>query len=188
MCGKPLDEVLNTARLSQATGVTETDVRTLLDGGEPPTEDPDAMVRRRVRFLYETHTGDDGQPKDVRDIAAAIGQTTVWVRRLVAGDAKPNLVVGHALCKYYGVAPGFLTDSPADALNRELQPVVFDLEVQADPEKTLADLGVRSISGRSPMMEKQNWVALAQMVASMAEELRSVNTKLDRLQNSEGGR
>lgn len=176
--GRHLDEVLSVTRLSQGTGLTETNIRTLLNGGELPPEDPETMVRQRVRFLYEAYTGEDGQPKDVRDIAAAIGQTPVWVRKLVAGDAKPNLVVGHALCRYYRVAPSFLTDPPADALNRELQPVLLDLEIESDPAQALRDLNVRSISGRSPDMTKPNLVDLVRMVANIAEELDVVKRRL----------
>lgn len=183
--GRQMDAVLDVAHLSTATGLTEDEVRTLLDGGELPAEDPETMVRQRVRFLYERHTGDDGQPRDVRDIAAAIGQTPVWVRKLVAGEAKPNLVRGHALCRYYGVAASFLTDSPTDALNRELQPVLLDLEIEADPEQVLRELNVRSITGRSPMMGKPNLTDLARMVANIAQELDLVKRRLPNPEENE---
>ncbi|MFF0698407.1 hypothetical protein ACFYU4_37955 [Streptomyces tendae] len=181
--GKPVDDALSAARLSYVTGVTEQDVQTLLDGGTTPAVDPDVMVRDRVRFLYETRA-DAGNPRDIRDLAAAIDQTTTWTKKLVAGEAKPNILVGAALTKYYDVAGTFLTDSPADAVTRELQPILFDLQVATDPGKALKDLGVVHIAGRSPhLQEPANLTELAKMVASIASDLNQVNTQLQRMQN-----
>ncbi|MFE1206362.1 hypothetical protein ACFW5V_32265 [Streptomyces sp. NPDC058762] len=183
-CGKPIDEVLNAARLSHATGVAEPDVQTLLAGGATPDIDLDVMVRDRVRFLYETRTDGEGNSRDIRDIAAAIDQTTTWTKKLVTGDAKPNILVGAALTKYYDVASSFLTDPPADAVNRELQPILFDLQVSTDPGKALRDLGVVHIAGRSPQLhEPTNLTELAKMVASIASDLKEVNNQLERMQN-----
>ncbi|MCG8971855.1 hypothetical protein [Streptomyces sp. CL12-4] len=183
-CGKPLGEVLNVARLSYVTGVSELDVQTLLDGGTVPEPEPEPMVRERVRFLYEHHKTEAGERRDQADIAAAIAQTTTWTKRLVEGLAKPNILVGAKLTQFYGVAPTFLTDSPADAVNRELQQVLFDLQVEADPSKALADLGVRHISGRSPQMNEPSLAELAKMVANIASDL----DELKRMQNPEGER
>ncbi|CAL9326772.1 hypothetical protein [Streptomyces sp. SudanB91_2054] len=189
VCGKPVDETLDAARLSFLTGVTEQDVRTLLAGGTAPAADLDVMVRDRVRFLYETRTDGKGNPRDIRDIAAAIEQTTTWTKKLVSGDAKPNILVGAALTKYYDVASSFLTDPPADAVNRELQPTLFDLQVATDPSKALRDLGVVHIAGRSPhLQEAPNLTELARMVASIASDLNQVNTQLQRMQNPEENR
>ncbi|MDI3102000.1 hypothetical protein QJ054_33740 [Streptomyces sp. AN-3] len=173
--------MLDVTALSRATGLAEEEVRTLLDGGELPVPDEEleAMVRQRVQFLYETNTGADGQPQDLRELAAELGQTTTWVKKLVAGEAKPNLVVGHALCRHYRVAASFLTDRPEEALNRELQPVLLDLEIEADPEQALRDLNVRSISGRSAMPEKLDMSDLARMVANIAQDLDVVMKRLE---------
>ncbi|MEU2968985.1 hypothetical protein ABZ687_28910 [Streptomyces ardesiacus] len=177
--GRSTDDVLRVADLSRATGLVEADVRTLLSGGELTAPDPEDMVRQRVQFLWELNSTEQTQAQDLRELAAAINKTTVWARKIVAGEAKPNLVVGHALCKYYRVANSFLTDLPEDALNRELQPVVLDLEIEVDPEQALRDLNVRSISSRSAVTEQPDMSELARMVANIAEELDIVKKRLE---------
>ncbi|MDH6218024.1 hypothetical protein [Streptomyces pseudovenezuelae] len=181
--GRRLAEVLDTKRLALASGLTEPEVELLLAGGMPEEEDPDDMVRNRVRFLYESHTGPNGGPRDIRDIAAAIDQTTVWTRKLADGKAKPSLWTGSQLTKYYKVAATFLTDAPADALNRELQRNLFDLEVEADPAKALRDMGVVHMSGRSPLMTKPDLAALARMVAELQFDFDRVRRVVDHLAN-----
>ncbi|MFF9192702.1 hypothetical protein [Streptomyces rochei] len=158
------------------------EVELLLLGGTPPKVDPDVRVRMRVRSLYER----DGEAsREIRDIAAAIDQTTTWTKKLVEGEAKPNLIVGHRLTNYYGVAATFLTDPPAEALSRELQPILIDLEIEADPGKTLAEMGLRHIAHRSPTMEQPDLVELAKMVRGIAQDLDKVNTTLQKMQGSE---
>ncbi|MFJ4788597.1 hypothetical protein [Streptomyces sp. NPDC088794] len=177
--GRRRQEALNFRRLSLATGLNESEVELLLAGGTLEEEDSDDMVRQRVRFLYERHTGPDGGPRDIRDIAAALAQTTTWTRKLAEGKAKPSLVTGSRLTKYYGVAPTFLTDAPDDALNRELQSVLFDLEVHVDPAKTLREMGVVHMSGRSPLMSKPDLESLARMVASLSTDIDHVKRVVD---------
>jgi hypothetical protein len=181
---KSRDDVLDVTRLSSLTGLTETDVQTLLAGGTIDNVEPEVMVRERVRFLFERYShGDLGE---IPKIAQAINQTTTWTKKLVAGQAKPNIFVGAALCRHYGVDSDFLTDLPDDALKRELKKVLFDLEVEADPGKTLADLGVHHISRRSPL-GNPDLQALAKMVANIiTNDLKAVTERLDRLELSEG--
>ncbi|MER7497105.1 hypothetical protein ABT033_31470 [Streptomyces pharetrae] len=187
--GKTREEVLNLPHLSYMTGLSESEIRTLLSGDSLPEPDPDAMVRQRVRFLYETRRGDKTESQQIHEIAAAIKQTPVWVRKLVAGDSKPNIHVGADLARFYRVPSSFLTDPPADALSRELQPEVLRLEIEADPGKTLADLGVRGITGRSAhLSEKGNLVELAQWVVELTAELGAATTELQRKVKTEEGR
>ncbi|MBV1940799.1 hypothetical protein KUF83_30150 [Streptomyces sp. BV286] len=189
ICGLDRAERLDIQRLSYDTGVPREDVTALLAGGQPHPTDADSLVRDRVRFLYEVHTNADGEPFDIRDIAAALGATTTWVKKLVAGQAKPSITAGADLARFYGVAPTFLTDSPAEAVNRELQSVVFDLEITADPEKKLKDLGVTHIAGRSITMWGQGeLVEVAKMVADITNSLKVVNTKIARMESPEGDR
>jgi hypothetical protein len=187
--GKSREEELDLPHLSYMTGLPEAEIRTLLSGDTLPDPDPDVMVRQRVRFLYETRRGEKTEPQQIHEIAAAIKQTPVWVRKLVAGDSKPNIHVGADLARFYGVPSSFLTDPPAEALSRELQPLVLQLEIQADPGKKLADLGVRGITGRSAhLREKGNLVELAQWVAELTAELGAATTELQRKVNTEEGR
>ncbi|MFC9931862.1 hypothetical protein [Streptomyces sp. NPDC127190] len=183
--GKSADDVLDVTALSLTTGLTEADVRTLLAGGAPAEVKADVMVRDRVRFLYERHTTADGTPQDIHDIAAAIDQTTTWTRKLVAGEAKPNIIVGAALCKAYGVPADFLTAQPADALRRELRRIVFDLKVETNPGQVLADLNVRSVNGRRSSYNKPELAQLAKLVASIVSDLDTVRGELKRLGNQE---
>ncbi|MFD5856139.1 hypothetical protein [Streptomyces chartreusis] len=189
LSGRARDEVLNIRELSHATGLYESEVELLLAGGhldELDEEDQEALVRQRVRFLYEQHRGPNDGPRDVREIAAAIGQTPTWTKKLVEGTAKPSLVSGSRLTKYYEVAATFLTDSPDEALNRELRPVLFDLEVEADPGKTLKEMGVLHLSSRSPVLGKQDLAALAKMVASIHTNLDQIQRVLDQTTDPEG--
>ncbi|GAA3076911.1 hypothetical protein [Streptomyces glomeratus] len=184
-CGLGRDEVFDTARLSYQTGVSEDGVRTLLDGQELNDQGAEARVRHRVTFLYESRRNGQGTSFDIREIAAAIGATTTWTRKLVTGEAKPSIVAGHDLAKFYGVSTGFLTDSPADALNRELQSVLFDLEVRADPEKRLKDLGVAHIAGRTSEWSRDQLVEVTRMVASIAKDLQRVANTVARMEQEE---
>ncbi|MFI5990323.1 hypothetical protein ACIBAC_00515 [Streptomyces sp. NPDC051362] len=172
-CGRDPDTCPDVAQLSYDTGVSEEDVRILLEDGEPVPVDPDTRVRDRVRFLYETRT-EAGEPHDIHTLAAAIEATPTWTRKLVAGDAKPSIVAGHQLARHYGVAATFLTDSPVDAVNRELQAVVFDLEVEADPERKLKDLGVAHIAGRTAGWDRAGLAEVVKMVADIQAGLNKV--------------
>ncbi|MFM9629762.1 MULTISPECIES: hypothetical protein [Streptomyces] len=188
ICNKSHDEVLNVRRLSHLAGLSKSDVEILLAGGVPPETDPDVMVRDRVRFLYETHIGANGRRREIPSIAAGIGQTPTWTKKLVAGEAKPNILVGAQLADFYDVSPSFFTDLPAKALDRELQSILFDLEIEADPGRTLQELGVRHISGRSRSMNKGELAELAKMVANITDELTQVKNQMERLENPEGNR
>ena len=187
-CGiSPADE-LNVQDLVYNTGISAEDVQALLAGREVNDQGADARVRSRVTFLYETRMDLDNLPADISKIAAAIEATPVWTKRLVSGEAKPSIVTGHSLAKFYGVPAGFLTDSPADALTRELQSVVFDLEVRAEPEKKLKDLGVRHITGRSPGWSKDQLVEVAKMVQGIALDLQRVGNIVARMEEQEDHR
>ncbi|MGW1363037.1 hypothetical protein ACWCQP_37215 [Streptomyces chartreusis] len=185
--GRPRHEVLNVRELSHATGLYESEVELLLAGGNlKEEEDQEALVRQRVRFLYEQHTGANNGPREITEIAAAIGATPTWTKKLTEGTAKPSLISGRRLTKYYEVAATFLTDTAEEALNRELQPVLFDLEVEADPGKTLKEMGVLHLSSRSPVLGKQDLAALAKMVASISTDLDAVKRVLAEKTDPEG--
>ncbi|MGQ4464660.1 hypothetical protein ACN6LC_003766 [Streptomyces violaceoruber] len=183
---KSREDVLDVARLSRLTGLTGTVVELLLAGGSAGPVEPEAMVRERVRFLFEHYSR--GDLNQVPTLATVIQQTPTWTKKLVLGQAKPNIFVGAALCKHYGVDSNFLTDSPDDALKRELKQILFDLELEADPSKTLAELGVVHVSRRAPMGDP-DYTALAKMVADIVkDELRPVTHRLDRLELPEDER
>ncbi|MFF8932360.1 hypothetical protein ACF1AO_34415 [Streptomyces longwoodensis] len=177
-------EVLNAVDLSRRTGLTPTVVELLLVGGSVDTPEEEAMVRDRVVFLFETRSG--GDLNKVSAIARQIGATPTWTKKLVLGQAKPSLIAGAKLCRYYGVDSDFLTDSPEDALKRELRKTLFDLEVEADPGKALQEMGVSHVTRRSSLGDP-NLAALARMVASIVkDELRPVKERMDRLESLEG--
>ncbi|MFJ3365791.1 hypothetical protein [Streptomyces anthocyanicus] len=183
---KSRKDVLDVRSLSRATGLTETVVELLLAGGSAGTVEPEAMVRERVRFLFENYSR--GDLNQVPVLATVIQQTPTWTKKLVLGQAKPNIFVGAALCKHYGVDSDFLTDFPEDALQRELKKILFDLELEADPSKTLAELGVVHVSRRAAHGDP-DYTALAKMVADIVQaELRPVTHRLDRLELPEDDR
>lgn len=183
---KSREDELDAKRLSLATGLTRTDVELLLAGGSVGPVEPEPMVRERVRFLFEHYSR--GDLNQVPTLATVIQQTPTWTKKLVLGQAKPNIFVGAALCKHYDVDSDFLTDFPDDALKRELKKILFDLELEADPSKTLAELGVRHVSRRTPFGDP-DFNALAKMVADIVkDELRPVTDRLERLELPEGDR
>ncbi|MGW4951564.1 hypothetical protein [Streptomyces parvulus] len=184
--GKSRKDVLHARRLSRATGLPETVVDLLLAGGSAGPVEPELMVRERVRFLFDHYSR--GDLNQVPVLADVIQQTPTWTKKLVLGQAKPNIFVGAALCKYYEVDGSFLTDFPDDALKRELKKILFDLELEADPTKTLAELGVVHVSRRAPFGDP-DYTALARMVADIVkDELRPVTNRLDRLELPEDER
>ncbi|MDT0433888.1 MULTISPECIES: hypothetical protein [Streptomyces] len=186
--GHPREDVLDVARLSHATGLSRPVVELLLAGGTPPGERPEDMVRRRVRFLYETRTRPEDRVRVVKEIAEATGTTETWVRKLMAGESKPSITAGPVLTRHYGVAATFLTDSPEEALLRELQLVRVDLEAETDPGKVLRELGVVHMSGRGAGASRSDLAALARMVADMSRNLDAVRAAVDNLTTDPEGR
>ncbi|WP_448320935.1 hypothetical protein [Streptomyces sp. CO7] len=168
--------------LLKSTGVPEPHLRALLEGHTLPPDDPDDRVRRRVRYLYESRPDGTDKAADVRKLAAALHSTTTWVKRILAGDAKPSLTAGHDLCRYYDVPSDYLTAAPDEAVHRELQRLVFELEVKVNPNKTLADLGVRHVAGRGGNWDSDAIVAVAAMVADIRNSLGAVEGALARLE------
>ncbi|MFD8020166.1 hypothetical protein ACFXJO_30930 [Streptomyces lavendulae] len=174
-----LDEILDAEALAARTGVPAEVTAALLRGeefAEPTPEEARATVHRRAAFLHATSRDTDGRPYAVADIAAAIGAPPEWVDHLVSGVPLAHL--GHCgeFAAFFGREPAFLTDTPARALDRALQPAVRSLD--NGPGDLLAELtdhyGLVSISTRGRTLSRTQETLLLGMITSMlsAEEVR----------------
>ncbi|MFP8963363.1 transcriptional regulator [Streptomyces nanhaiensis] len=154
--GLTRDDVLDLGELSAATGLGTREIRTLLRGGRVRERKVGEIAPRRVNFLYERRLRESGRrPADiVGEVAAGLGVTGVWARSLLQGEKCPNVPHLAALADYFGVPLTFFTDSPRDALIRELRPVLGRLEpdpagVEPDPLTALVgEHGTRAIAAR----------------------------------------
>lgn len=183
---------LNCPDLAGRTALPEDTVAALLRGEDPPADTIEDRVCARIKTLADAHlTRTQKRSGDlVTEVHEHLGISKEWARKLLKGEKMPNVPLLHGIADFFNVAGGeaFFTAPPADALNRELQTVLFDLDVEADPAQKLADLGVRSMAGRSPKMGHGDLVELAKMVASIANDLKTVHTKLERLEKPEADR
>ncbi|MCI0383128.1 helix-turn-helix transcriptional regulator [Streptomyces sp. CNQ085] len=154
--GSTRDDVLDPGELSAATGLGTREIRTLLRGGRVREREVGETAPRRVNFLYERCLRESGRRSAdiVGEVAARLGVTGAWARSLLQGGKCPNVPHLAALADYFGVPLTFFTDSPCDALVRELRPVVGRLESEPaggvlDPLAALVgEHGTRAIAAR----------------------------------------
>lgn len=174
-----LDEILDAKALAARTGVPAEVTAALLRGEEfadPTPEEARATVHRRAAFLHATSRDTNGRPYAVADIAAAIGAPPEWVGHLVSGVPLAHLRHCGEFAAFFGREPAFLTDTPARALARALQPAVRSLD--NGPGDLLAELtdhyGLVSISTRGRTLSRTQETLLLGMITSMlsAEEVR----------------
>ncbi|MFD8985531.1 hypothetical protein [Streptomyces sp. NPDC059564] len=174
-----VDEILNVAALAERTGVPAGLTAALLRGEEfadPTPGEAEETVRRRAAFLYAASRDTNGRPYAVADIAAAIGAAPWWVGNLVAGRELPHLRHCAEFAAFFGREVTFLTDTPAQAVNRALQPAVQSLNNGSGD--LMADLmdqyGLVSISTRGEALTRTQETLLLGMITSMlsAEEVR----------------
>ncbi|WP_344014757.1 hypothetical protein [Streptomyces thermospinosisporus] len=130
-------------------------VRALLHGEEGPADTVEERVCERIRTLAEAHVVRTGRrPGDlVSEIAARLGISQVWARKLLKGEKLPNVPLLHGLADFFDVVGGevFFTAPAADALNRTLLPLLEKYENPAsDPvQALLRKYGVRATDLRS---------------------------------------
>ncbi|GAA2417492.1 hypothetical protein GCM10010420_54790 [Streptomyces glaucosporus] len=148
--GLAREDVLKPDELSAATGLTAREVRALLGGRRPREPETEESIRNRVAFLYaRRHGGEDGKKASITgEVAARLGVSRVWARQLLHGEKCPNVRHLKALSTYFGVPVAFFTDSAADALARELGPVLGELE--SDPlAELMEEFGIREVHARA---------------------------------------
>ncbi|GAA0634653.1 hypothetical protein GCM10009535_08180 [Streptomyces thermocarboxydovorans] len=149
------EDGLDPADLAVRTALPEHVVRALLRGEEGPADTVEERVCERIRTLAEAHVVRTGRrPADlVSEIAARLGISQVWARRLLKGEKLPNVPLLHGLADFFDVDGGevFFTAPAADALNRTLLPLLEKYEnPAADPvQALLRKYGVRAADLRS---------------------------------------
>ncbi|MGW3627616.1 helix-turn-helix domain-containing protein [Streptomyces sp. NPDC000880] len=171
--GLDRSSVLNAKDLSYETGIPPRQVQALLDGKNVAQEGVETRIRRRVRFLYDTRLPEgSNDPYDVKEIAAGIGVSPVWVRKMLNGEVTPNMAHAHGLMKFFGVDEGldFLSAEPADALNRALQPALKNLEGPTDPIAALMSRhGLVSVAARGRALTSQQEAAVVSMITALMD-------------------
>ncbi|MEU6895952.1 helix-turn-helix transcriptional regulator [Streptomyces sp. NPDC046557] len=119
-------------RLSFHTSLSEADIGRLLDGEEPEAAEVDHQeVARRIQFLMDTRLCREEGPGGVTwerqytasEVAAGIGMTPQWLNTLLSQrrQSSPNLKHAGRIARFFDVPVNFLTDEPAEALNRVLR-------------------------------------------------------------------
>lgn len=123
---------MDLAMLSFHTSLPEADVRRLLDGADVGVREVGAgEVSRRIQFLMATRLCEEAapggglrkRPYTVAEVAAGIGMTPQWLNTLLTQrrESSPNLRHGSRIARFFDVPVNFLTDPPAEALNRVLR-------------------------------------------------------------------
>ncbi|MBW8736552.1 MAG: transcriptional regulator [Streptomyces turgidiscabies] len=125
-------DVLDIRGLSARTSLTEGEIQALLtEGAQPPADDIEDRIRRRVRTLHETRLAANGRTRAevCKEVASALSISPEWARQLLLGKKMPNVPDLTALAAYFGVeqGTGFFTDPAPIALNRELRRLLEEL-------------------------------------------------------------
>ncbi|MFE7072649.1 hypothetical protein ACFU96_21460 [Streptomyces sp. NPDC057620] len=176
--------VLDAEDLSRTTGISSAkDVRALLNGKDLADDDIDTRIRERVQLLCRrclSENGKDYDDKDAvtalaKDIAGGIGVSIVWARQLVLGEKTPSMKHGHQLTRYFGVPDGFLTETPAAALNRALQPYLqIEHKIEADLDDPLAALkerfGLVGVARRGEPLSREEAKRFAGLIADVLQQ------------------
>lgn len=167
-----VDEILDAVSLSERTGVPVEVTAALLRGEEfadPTPEEAEETVRRRAAFLYAVSRDPQGQPYAVAEIAAAIGADPRWVDSLVSGGRPSHLRHRAEFAAFFGRDVTFLTDTPAQAVNRALWPAVESLNYRSGD--LMADLtnqyGLVSISTRGRALTRTQETLLLGMITGI---------------------
>lgn len=125
-------EVLDVRGLSARTALTEGEIQALLtEGAQPPADDIEGRIRRRVRTLHETRLAASGKRRSevCREVADALSISPEWARQLLLGKKMPNVPDLTALAAFFGVeqGTGFFTDPAPIVLSRELRRLLAEL-------------------------------------------------------------
>ncbi|MFS8202756.1 helix-turn-helix domain-containing protein [Streptomyces sp. CWNU-52B] len=164
--GAPHSEVFDIRRLSVASGVPETVVRSLLNGRPAGEADLQARFLQRLDLLRRTRLKPNGRRYTQQEIADGAGMSRQQAGALINGDRRPTMEHCDAIQRFFRVHAGFLTAEDPEALAGALQRTEQDLlqrladrERQADPataddplERLLQDHGVRGIAWRAAQL------------------------------------
>ncbi|MGW0897491.1 hypothetical protein ACWD0G_10915 [Streptomyces goshikiensis] len=173
-------EMLDVEDLAGRTGVPPEVVAGLLRGEGAAGATPGETARQRAAFLCARSRDAAGHPYRVTEIAEAIGAAPRVVADLIAGRAgnRPSDAELLRIAAFFGRGPGFLTDTPSQAVSRALQPVLRSLDHVSggDMMAELADrYGLVSLSTRNttpgkPLTRTQETLLLGMITGILSSE------------------
>ncbi|WP_326724729.1 helix-turn-helix transcriptional regulator [Streptomyces sp. NBC_00243] len=147
-------EYLGPKELADKTALPLATIETLLSGGTPPADTVNDRVCARIKTLADKHASTPREKSDlVAEIAARLGISQAWARKVVDGEKMPNVDALHGLSNFFGVdgEERFFTASAEDALNRILSTRLEELQdPPTDPFAAIMEhYGVKSTDLRS---------------------------------------
>lgn len=174
---KQLDRasVFDVAKLARQAVLREAEVQALLAGLNLADDgSPDEVVKRRVRErlarVYQTYLDTErvSFADGVRTIAAQLEISEMWARQLVKGAKAPS--VGHlpVLARFFKIDERYFTGTPADNLNRALQPLLNSLESGDPVAELMTEYGLAGLSFRGLAPERR--AMLAGMIKAVMEQ------------------
>ncbi|MET9078229.1 hypothetical protein ABZX95_40250 [Streptomyces sp. NPDC004232] len=135
--------LLDSKELAVRTALSETVVRTLLQGGEAPADTVNDRVRTRIKALADTYLTQTG--KRMSDLCSSISQqlgvSAFWARQVCSGEKVPSVELLHGLVNYFRIEGGeaFFTAPASESLNRALLPVLAALQSAQDSPEAVVD-------------------------------------------------
>ncbi|PKW07530.1 hypothetical protein SAMN05428944_5400 [Streptomyces sp. 1222.5] len=164
LTGRPgrLPEALDVADLSRRTGVPVAVVAELLDGGRAPETMLTQRVRQRLDFIRENRRRPDGKRYSLGELAAIAGTSRQWLSEW-RKSGMPSLAHTDRLRRFFGLPAGFFTADEPEALHEALQPVLQNLEAEADPLLRLRQNGLVRLAARAPQMNAHQLATLADL-------------------------
>ncbi|MFI1352638.1 transcriptional regulator [Streptomyces sp. NPDC020898] len=167
-------EVLDVRGLSARTALAEGEIQALLtEGAQPPADDIEGRIRRRVRTLHETRLAASGRKRSevCKEVADALSISPEWARQLLLGKKMPNVPDLTALAAFFGVeqGTGFFTDPAPVVLDRELRRLLEELGGDGDgPLVRFATRhGVVTLALRGRQLTPRKQEALAVMLEGL---------------------
>ncbi|MBT1184347.1 hypothetical protein HET69_10020 [Streptomyces sp. CJ_13] len=173
-------EMLDVQDLAARTGVPPEVVAGLLRGEDAAEAAPGETARQRAAFLCACSRDAAGHPYRAADIAEAIGAAPRVITDLVAGRAgnQPSEAELLRIAAFFGRGPGFLTDTPAQAVSRALQPVLRSLDHVSGGDMMaelvgrygLVSLSTRNTTPGKPLTRTQETLLLGMITGILSSE------------------
>ncbi|MFJ6901531.1 hypothetical protein [Streptomyces hokutonensis] len=179
--GLKRSDLLKPADLASKAALSESTVRVLLRGGNPPAESVNDRVRSRIQALSQAYMARNGQR--MADLAGRISQqlgvSTVWARQVCSGDKTPSVELLHGLADFFRVkgAETFFTVPAPEALNRVLLTILTEQEQLPGGAQTASS----SLSGLYAEFSDVRAIALRQARDLPEHQWRVLNATLTAL-------
>jgi transcriptional regulator with XRE-family HTH domain len=177
LTGRPgrLPEALDVAGLSYRTGIPVGTVVELLCGGRAVETCLAQRVRQRLDFVRESRRRPDGKRYSLDELARIAGTSRQWLSEW-RKSGMPSLEHADRLRRFFGLPAGFFTADEPEALHAALQPVLQDLEAQADPLLRLRECGLVRLAARAPQMNARQLATLADLAEMIITSERAADT------------